>query len=879
MSARVPGGVYRALLRLLPRDLRARHGEEMEALFREALERAREAGGARPLAAWLGALRDVFRRAPYEHWRRLGRGDERGGLSMSTLGSELRQALRGFLRRPGTAALVVAMVALGIAANTTVFTLADGLFLRPLPWRDPGQLVDLNETAPRWNLEFTGINYPDFAVWQRSQRTFQAMALYGAEDFNVSGAGGADRVKGEVITRDYPAVLGVSPVLGRGFTGEEDRPGGPPVAMISQSYWTDDFGRDPAVIGRTLRIDGVPHTIVGVLPDDASLDQAAQVWVPAAGDPADPNQNYNWDGVGRLRPGVTLGQARRDLLRVHAAVWADHDPQHDVSPRLTPLRDHFVGGFRTLAAVLATAVAVVLLIACVNVASLMLARASARRREFAVRLALGAGAGRLARQLLLENLLLALAGAIVGVLLAGVATRLLLTAVPDNLPTWLRFGMDLRVVGFAAAAAVAVALLSGLPPMAQARRTDLRAAQEAQGGRSTGSRGQRRTLSGLVVAEIALACVLLVGGGLLLRAYRNVENVDPGFRADRVLTFRVALPDARYPTDVARRELFTSAVARLRVLPGVESAGAITCPPLTCHWGRFYHVEGEPPPGPDQKAPVVLTRVATADYPRAMGLRLVRGRFFREGEGTDSAGVVVINEEFVREFYGDRDPIGTRIRGSDSSWITVIGVMHDVKHYGLDQPVRPGIYLPLHQVGVSSMALVLHTRIEPRQLIGPARRTIQAIDPELPLFETRTMTDALDRSLAVRRTSSWMLSVFSLVALALAAGGIYGVLSFVVGQRLHEIGIRVALGARRPQILRLVLRQGATLAAAGLAIGIAVALVASRPLATLLVGVRAFDPLTYGAVAAVLALTATAGALAPARRATRVEPQRVLRDG
>jgi predicted permease len=418
-------------------------------------------------------------------------------------------------------------------------------------------------------------------------------------------------------------------------------------------------------------------------------------------------------------------------------------------------------------------------------------------------------------------------------------------------------------------------------PLAQTLRADVATALTADtGGRGSSSRAQRKTLNALVIGEVALACILLIGGALLFRAYDRLQNIDPGFKAENVLAFRLYLPEAAYGSMQAERVFYEELVRRVRGLPGVEAAAAISCPPLGCHWGNFYDVEGARPRAKGEPNPVVLSRIATPDYASTMGIKLVHGRFFKEGEGRDpKGGVIVINEEFAREFYAPGvDPLGHRIRfDNDQPWLTVVGVVRDARHYGLEQPMRPGMYVPLAQLARASLSIVLRTHGDPTLLAGPVRRTLRQMNPELPLSDVTTMQEALDKSFAARRMYSWMLGVFAAVALVLAIGGIYGVLSYVVGQRTRELGIRMALGARKAQMLRLVVGDGLRLAGAGILIGLLGAFATMRVLSTMLLGISPHDPLTYTLVAAVLALTALIAALLPARRAISIEPQQVLR--
>lgn len=871
--------MYRALLRLLPAALARRHGAAMEALFRASLAEAERAGGPRARrAAWLAGVADLLRRVPYEHARRLRRPHPGVRSMASTLLSDLRFAARAFVRQPGITFLVVLMLALGMASGTAVFSLVNGVFLRPLPFPHADRLVMLDETAPRWNLEFTGVNYRDFAQWREGARAFASMGVITDASYNLADGDGAERVPGAAVTWDYGPTLGIEPVLGRFFLPEEDVPNGPPVALIGHGLWQRRFAGAPDVLGRTLRVNGREATIVGVLPPEAAFPDEMELWLPLGLSPSE-GASYAYAGVARLKPGVTLEQARADLARAHAPIWEAHDQERVVSPVLLPLRERLVGDLRPAALALGAAVVLVLLIACGNVAAILLARSFTRRRELAVRAALGASSGRIVRQLLTESLALALVAAPVGLLLGTWSIQLLARAAGDRIPPWVQVGVDWRLALFAVATLSVTAVLFGWAPILQARREDVRGALVEGSGRGGASRAQRRTMSALVVAEVALAALLLVSSGLLVRGFQRLQDTDPGFRTGDVLTFRVSLPSTTYPDSTARRAFYRELMAGLAALPGVRAAGAVTCPPLGCHSGYFFEVEGAPARGHDEPNPVVLYRGATPDYFPAMGVERVAGRFF---DGTDD-GVrgIVVNETFVRELVpAGRDAVGQRVRfhGGDGPWLTVIGVARDVRHYGLDEPMRPGVYFPLEARAPGSAVAALWTAVPPTTLVAPARALVRRIDPELPLYQVGTMEEALSRSLQVRRVSSWMMGVFAALALVLALGGIYGVLSYIVGQRGREIGIRLALGARRREVARLVVRQGMALAVAGVALGLLAALAVGGLLSGLLAGLSPRDPLTFGAVAAVLLAAAGLATLAPARRALRVEPQVALRE-
>jgi predicted permease len=868
--------------------MRERDGAEMATLYSDELTAARERGLGAQLAFLIGAVWDIARRAPYEHWRRRGRRPSEEN-SMRSFFADLRFAVRSFSRQPGPTALIVLTLVLGIAANTAVFAIVDGLFLRPFPFPEPDRLVYLNERAPSWNLELTGINYPDFVAWRERTHTFDSMALWTENNVNVAGEGGADRVTGLAVTYDFAKVLGIRPVLGRTFTKEEDGPTPSRVVMIGYGLWQTRFGGARDIVGKALRVNSRPYTIIGVLPREADFPGNTQFWVTLNADPNQQGQSYSFEGIGRLKRGVTVDQARVDLMKAHAPIWAQFDSAHIVSPRVSGLRDQFVSNFRTMGQALGAGAVLVLLIACANVAGAMLARSIFRRREIAIRMALGASARRVGRQLITESLALAAIAGIAGTLLGRWGVRALVAAAPDQIPSWVQLGASPRTVVFAALVIVLTAVVFGLVPALQPRRANVAGALASGGGGTRASAGlpQRRLLDSLVVIEIALALVLLAGSGLLARAYVNIRDTDPGFRPEGVTTFSLSLPRAKYSSAVVQHQFYDRLVERLEATPGIANVGLVTCLPFGCHWGRFVRAEGAPPPTKDGANPVVLLRYASAGYFKTMGIALARGSLFAPAPPPNGSHPAVINEQLARQLWPNvADPIGRRFiwNGDTASthWMTVVGVVKDVRHYGLVEPMRPGLYLSSADVDTSALlayGVAVRSQADPALVASSVRRVVRDLDPELPLIRLQTAQAALNRSVAPRRTIAFAFAAFGAVALALALGGIYAVLSYVVGHRRQEIGIRMALGARRGQVVRMVVRQGLRLVAFGVLIGLPVALLALNMLSGLLVGVSVRDPLTFGVAVLLLAATAAVSALIPARRAAGVDPKTALGDG
>ncbi|MGH7524922.1 MAG: ABC transporter permease [Gemmatimonadales bacterium] len=877
--------IYRRLVRLLPHRVREAYGAEILLLFTEEVSAARRMSWR---SAWrvaaLGVL-DLLLRLPREHWRAAGAFSTEE--AMQSFWYDLRPTCRTLLHQRGSAAMILTTLTLAVACNASVFTLLDGVFLRPFPFRDPGRLVYLNEQAPKWNLEFTGINYPDFAIWRTSTRRFASMSAYVTNDFNVALPGGAERDAGALVSWALARTLGVKPVLGRTFRADEDRPNGPNVVMISYRFWKSRFLGARDVVGRTLQLDGTPFTVVGVLPDKVEFPGDVQLWTPLDADPsAATGPSYEYDGIGRLKPGVTIAAARADLLAAHEAIWRASDTAHVVSPRIMPLRERFDGDFQSTGRILALSAAIVLLVACANIAAAMLVRATSRRRELAVRVALGASGNRIARQILTESLLFAAVAGVAGAILGWWGIRALALG-SSGVPAGVRLDFDWRMTVFCAATMGLVTLLFGTAPALDARREGLLGAVSLRDRSGSTSVRERRVLDILVVAEIALATVLLVGGGLLVRAFRHVQAEDPGFRVSGALQFSLSLPQTTYPTSVSQGQFYQRVIDGLNATPGVTSGAAITCPPLGCHWGRFYNAEGATrAPGSDD--PVVLMRLASAQYFGTMGVRFVEGRWWTAGEarpeGTETP--VVVNEEFVQaQWPGATSAVGRRIseRAKGSPWMTIIGVVHDARHYGLDQPMRPGIYLPMSwidshggEVVSGYMTFVAHTNGDPRALYSDVRALIRRLDPTLPVIRLETMRDAVDASLQQRRSTMLVLSAFASIALALAVGGVYAVLSYIVGRRRREIGIRMALGALGRQMVGMVILRAAVLIGIGLAIGLPLAFAVARVLGSLLTGVSAVDGASYLAAVLLLVVTGIAAAIAPAIRAAAVDPRSAL---
>ncbi|MCI0489448.1 MAG: ABC transporter permease [Blastocatellia bacterium] len=806
---------------------------------------------------------------------------------MDTLWQDIRYAFRTLLKRPGFAVVVVLTLALGIGANTTIFSIVNGFLIRPLPYKNAERLVDINETALNVGLERLSVAYPDFVDWRDQNQTFEDMAAYDEGSFNLTGRGEPERISGASVSASLFSVLGVAPVAGRDFRPEEDTPAGDKVVILSHGLWQRRFGADPNILGQQLTLQGVSRTVVGILPPGFQFPENADLWVPLALDPEETGRgNYSYSVVARLKPGVTLEQGYADIDTIARRLGQQFKDKADVGVVVTTLRDLYVEDARLAVLLFLAAVGFVLLIACANVANLMLARAASRQKEMAIRAALGARRWRVIRQLLTESILLALIGGASGLVLGRWGRDLLLTSIPEDIPFWINFDIDLRVLGFILLISLATGLIFGLAPALQASRVDLNESLKESGGRGSAGGGHHRLRSLLVVAEIALALVLLISAGLMMKGFLQLQKVDPGFDSKNVLTMRVSLPSAKFDDVKQQRayyeQFYQQALERVKALPGVESASAVSNLPMGgSNWGMGYTVEGTPPHPPGQ-IPVANQRVVSPDYFRVMGIRMLQGRDFNELDAEEkSPEVVIVNETMVRRYWPGDDPIGKRLKYGDheskSPWRTVVGVVNDVRHYGLDNQIREGVYVPHQQFAVSSMTFVIRTALDPSNMTGAVRSQIWEIERDLPVYQIRTMEEVLSRSVWQSRLYSWLFAIFAVMALVLAAVGVYGVISQSVTQRTHEIGIRMALGARPGDVLKMIVGHGAKLALIGMVMGLMGAFGVTWVMSKLLFGISATDPVTFAATSLALLGVAILASYIPARRATKVDPMVALR--
>lgn len=829
-------------------------------------------------------VREIRRQSA--HTLEVGTPATRGGYFHGVM-HDFKIGFRNLRIKPLFSLTVIGMLALGIAGNAAVFSVFDGLFLNALPFPESERLVDLDETAPKWNLPYVGVSSVDLDAWRKSNSTFESMAFFRGASYNLADHNATERVSGAQVTRDMLDVLRLQPLIGRNFTREEDEPGGAKAALLSYRLWERMFQGDQAVLGRVLKLDEEAYTVIGVLPREALFPDRAELWTALQADPTH-NSGYYVNGVGRLKAGVTFEQARADLFRIHKGMISEgHKINELTSPILTPLRDRYLGDFRAVGRVLLGAVGVVLLMVCVNIGALMMVRGAARAREMAVRIAIGASRARIVAQLVSENLVLAAIGGAFGVMIGAAGLRAMVAQMPSSMPQWVRFSLDSRFALFCVAITGVATVLFGVAPAIICSRVDVRAA--LQDARATGSRGWCTLLGALVIYEVGLALMLSVGAGLLVEAFQKVLHVDPGFRPQNVITFRVSLPDTTYSQPEEKITYYDQLLARLRVSPGVKAAGAASAPPLGGQWGGIFEAEDGRRFSAQGENPEVLKVAATPGYFEAMGMTLLDGRTFEKRDDEPNVPTaVLVNESFLKYFWGTGSPVGKHIRPpGEKDWYQVVGYVRDEKHFGLDQKTRPGVFLPYGKTiltvdrndarALQEMTVILRASEAPGVVVGAVREVARQLNADVPMYAVQTMTEQLDRSLSVRRAYSWLLSVFAAAALLLAAAGIYGTLSYAVSQRTREIGIRAALGARPGQVLGQVLLGGMTNVSIGIAVGLVGAFWTTRLLRTMLFGVSSYDPAIYTAVVLSVLGAGLLANLMPALRASKIDPMRALR--
>ncbi len=802
---------------------------------------------------------------------------------LRTLAADLRYAFRVLVRTPSFLIAVVAVLAIGIGANTAIFSIVNAVLLRPLPFDEPDRLVRLFHIPPQSTfpgLKRFSVSPANFYDWKRDARLFERMAIYRFRQFALTGGSDAESVVAGAVGTDFFEVVRARPALGRVFLREEDAPGRGHVVILSDGFWKSRFGAATDVVGRTLKLDGEPYTIVGVMPARFSVTSwaasARDLWVPLAytDEERAVRENHNAQVIARLKPGITVGQAQSEMTVISTRLEHEY-PQANAGWGATviPLQELIVGDIRVSLVMLLGAVALVLLIACANVGNLLFARGLMRRKELAIRSALGAGRGRVFQQLLVESLVLASAGGAAGLFLARVGLRAGAALLAKQVPRADEITIDVRVLLFVAGASILTGILAGALPALRAGRTDLNDALK-EGGRHEGAVGVR-TRRLLVVCEVALSLVLLMGAGVMLRSLLALRHVDAGYDPRNVLTMHVSLPETRYSTPAQKSAFFDQALQRIRALPGVEAAGAIDDLPAQGGSVQPIVLEGHAELLPRDQ-PTVEVRKITPGYLRAMRIPLLRGRDVADRD----AEVMLVSRSAAALLWGDADPIGRRVTLPLQSKIVVkeiIGIVGDVKQGELSAAAGAAVYEYTHDRPWGSLSFAVRTTVPPASLAQSAAGIVRAIDPEEPVEDIRTMEAVVDETLTSQRFSALLLGMFAAVALVLASVGIYSVLSYIVRGRSHEIGIRTALGAGTADVVRLVVVEGMTPAIVGIAAGAVAALGSARILEKLVFGVSASDPLTLAAVAGALALVALVASLVPAYRASRLDPLNVLR--
>jgi predicted permease len=870
----------RRLERELDDELRFHIDAEIEKNLRRGMTAAQARHEAQRSFGGVEQMKEVYR-------------DRRGIPMIEALLQDLRYSQRVLRQSPAFTAIAILTLALGIGATSAIFSVVNAVLLKPLPFRGADRLVLVREQIPKISPNAMRVAAPNTVEYRKSEVFEEASAMQNRV-YDLSGDGGPEQVTGGRVSANLFPMLGAAPLAGRLFSEDEDRLSSR-IVVLSYGLWQRRYARDPKVLGRAILLNREPYQVVGVMPPSfvfppkgMSQEENDALWLPLSLSPDELRtylDNPSYSVIGRLRPDVSIVRASAEMMTIAHRIQASFPPQFkkqfppdlELKALVVPFKEQVVGRSRQLLFLLLGAVGLLLLIACANVANMLLSRSATRGRELALRAALGAGRARLMRQLLTESVLLSALGGGLGILLAWWGSGLLVAALPGNLPLTEQIRIDARVLGFALAASVLTGLLFGLAPALTASGANLNDSMKQSARRAR----QGWLLNSLVSAQLALALVLLTGAGLLIRSFVRLEVSDHGFRTESLLTASIALPESYYQGKAKPRNFYQELLLRLASLPGAREVGMASDVPFEGVWDRIMTPEGSTA----AHIPIVNYTLVLGDYFQALGVPLKSGRFFREADGPGAKPVVVVNETLAHRFWPGQDPIGKRLkegtREMETPWMTVAGVIGDVNQGAPDREVRPHVYEPyLQAAGYSwlrKMNLAMLTSGDPLALSGAVRGEVRRLDPELPVTKIRTIRQILDSSLAPRRLSMWLLTVFALAALLLAALGIYGVMAYAVARRTREIGIRMALGAQRPNVLRMVLGQGMKLVAFGVAIGLGASLALTRLMTSFLYDVKPTDPLTYAAVALLLILIALAANFAPARRAVSVDPTVALR--
>ena len=797
---------------------------------------------------------------------------------LTDLITDARYAVRQLVKTPGFTLIAVLTLAFGIGASTAIFSVVNTVMLKPLPYPDADRLVRVFEVVPQYGR--FAVAPASFLDWRQQNTVFERIAAYAPGTETFVGTDGPERIPLAAVSWDTFELLGVAPAIGRSFREDEDLPKENAVIVISHGMWQRRFGSDPGVLGRTISLSGAPVTVIGVMPPDFYFpNREIEFWRPIAFNPATATRGGHYIAViARLKPGVSIEQAGAEMSTIAERLALQYpENSADETAETIALQELIIGPVRPLLFTLLAAVGVVVLIACANVANLLLVRASVREKEIAIRSALGAGRRRIVMQMLVESLVLAVVGGALGVLLAYLAIEPIRTLGVDSIPRVSELALDRTVLLFTLLVSLATGVVFGLAPAWQAARGGVSTVLK-EGGRSSTGSGGRWMRNTLLVTEVALSLVLLVGASLLIRSFARLTSVDPGFVAERVLAFRVALPPTSYPEDHNRIAFYDRLIERLRTMPGVEAAGMVQQLPLRGGYVLSFEIQGRAPARPGDELSA-NHRAVSPDYFTAMGIPLLRGRSITERDAQGAPMVAVVDQAFVQRHFPDEDPIGRGIdigNGTDGFY-EIVGVVGDVRHGGLDATAAPTMYVPHDQDVFSSMWMIVKTAGEPSALANAARQAVREVDSGLPAFSMTPLTDVIGESVAERRFAMLLLGIFALVALFLAAVGLYGVVAYTVSQRTQEIGLRMAIGAEPGDVLRMVIGGGMKLASIGVAIGIAGALALASLIASMLYGVTAFDPASYAVTAGVLLAVAALACWIPARRAMRVDPLVALR--
>jgi len=820
---------------------------------------------------------------------------------MNTLFKDVRYGTRMLLKSPGVTFVVILALALGIGANTAIFSVVNAVLLRPLPYDQSDQLVFLNERNPA--IDEMSISYPNFTDWRNQNQVFENIGVYNRSSYNLTGWGDAERITTGQMSADLFSVLRVNAARGRVFTNEEDKPGGNPVVVLTYPFWQRRFGGQLSILNQPLTLNGKSYTVVGIMPEGYAYPSRVEMLVPVGQLSDQPTWQQRGNhpglyGVARLKPGVTMAQAQAEMDNLAANLEKQYpDTNAGNRVRIRPLLEIFVGDARRALWVLFAAVAFVLLIACANIANLLLARSTSRKKEMAIRAAMGAGRWRIARQMLTESVLLSVLGGSLGLLFAQWGIKLILYISPDAIPRWQEITLNWQVLAFTIGVSFLTGLLFGLVPALQAGEVDVNETLKETG---RGTSGRHWLRSSLVVVEVATTLVLLIGAGLMIRSFYRLQSVNPGFSYEHLTSFSVSLPQRKYAKEEQRITFYNQLLENIRNLPGVEATAAASGLPLGNNgWQTSFTVDGQPPPPRDQ-VPLMEACLVTPDYFRAMNIPLKSGRYFTDRDDRSFLGdkdlsklseperimsgvnSVIIDEEFARRHWANEDAVGKRIRlgGDDprAPLLTVVGVVGRVKMEGLSQDSnRVQGYFSFAQLGNGGMTVIVKGQSDPNQLISSLRQQVKAVDPDQPIYNIRTMDEIRSESVASERLNLTLLSIFAGIALVLAVVGIYGVMSYTVTQRTHEIGIRMAIGAQPRDVFKMVIGQGMILALIGVGLGLLGAYALTRLMATMLFDVAPTDPATFAVIAVLLTTVALVACFIPGRRATKVDPVISLR--